>query len=275
MQAYAGEVLAGAVNRPVQIVNGGRYLRGLIEHGPRKSLEPLVDRLRAEANYESMQQFLAVSPWDPAVVIRAVAERVAGAIDVEAWVLDDTGFPKMQALAIGVSTARTRAHWEDRQLSDWCLAARGRSAGTVPLGWALYLPEEWCKDQPRREKAKIPDDVEFQTKPQLGVKLAVRAAGWKIDHAPVLGDRAYGDNTELRDQLHDAGLHYVLSVSPQTTVFTAETKFIAPEPRTGPGHRSTHPRPDTDPESIGQLVSRLGQNQLETVAFRDGPTVPR
>ena len=41
-----------------------------------------------------MQQFLADSPWDPAVVVRAVAERVVPVIDVEAWVLDDTGFPK-------------------------------------------------------------------------------------------------------------------------------------------------------------------------------------
>ena len=41
-----------------------------------------------------MQQFLADSPWDPALVVKAVAERVAPEIDVEAWVLDDTGFPK-------------------------------------------------------------------------------------------------------------------------------------------------------------------------------------
>ena len=41
-----------------------------------------------------MQQFLADSPWDPVLVVRAVAERVAGEIDVEAWVLDDTGFPE-------------------------------------------------------------------------------------------------------------------------------------------------------------------------------------
>ena len=221
-QEYASEVLAGAVNRPVQIVNGGLYIRGLIEQGARKSLEPLVDRLGGEADYQSMQQFLAVSPWDPAVVIRAVAERVAGEIDVEAWVLDDTGFPKDGKHSPGVKRqySGTLGKIGNCQIGV-SLHAVG-SAGTVPLGWALYLPEEWCKDTDRREKAKIPDDVEFQTKPQLGVKLAVRAAGWKIDNAPVLGDRAYGDNTELRDQLHAAGLQYVLSVSPETGFLTLE-----------------------------------------------------
>ena len=82
------------MSRPVQMVNGGLYLRGLMEQGERKSLEPMVERLGGEADYQSMQQFLADSPWDPALVVRAVAERVAPEIDVEAWVLDDTGFPK-------------------------------------------------------------------------------------------------------------------------------------------------------------------------------------
>jgi hypothetical protein len=87
----------------------------------------------------------------------------------------------------------------------------------------------------------------------------------------VLGDSAYGDNTELRDRLHGEGLRYVLSVSPETTVFSADTQFDAPEARSGPGRKSNHPRPDRDPESIGQLIARLGEKQLRTVTFRDGP----
>ena len=55
------------MNRPVQRVNGGLYLRGLIEDGARKSLEALVVRLGEGADYQSMQQFLADSPWEPAL----------------------------------------------------------------------------------------------------------------------------------------------------------------------------------------------------------------
>jgi SRSO17 transposase len=94
LEVFGSQVLSGAMNRPVQRRNGGVYLRGLIEQGPRKSLEPMVERLGSEADYQSLQQFLADSPWDPVAVVRAVAERVLPAIDVEAWVLDDTGFPK-------------------------------------------------------------------------------------------------------------------------------------------------------------------------------------
>lgn len=55
LEAFAGEVLAAAMNRPVQRVNGGLYVRGLLEQGARKSLEPIVERLAGDADYQSMQ----------------------------------------------------------------------------------------------------------------------------------------------------------------------------------------------------------------------------
>jgi len=264
-------VLAGAMNRPVQLSNGGLYLRGLIEQGQRKSLEPLVERLGGEADYQSLQQFVADSPWDPAVVVRAVAERVAPAIDVEAWVLDDTGFPKDGKRSPGVKRqySGTLGKVGNCQIGVSVHAAGGK--GTVPLGWALYLPEEWCSDAERRAKAKIPEEVEFKTKPELGVELVEQAAGWEVPAAPVLGDQAYGDNTALRERLHDAEREYVLSVGAETKVFAPGTTFTVPEREGSTGRPRSRPRPDTDPEAIGALIARLGAAHAQAVAFRDGP----
>ena len=223
LEAFAGEVLAEAMNRPVQLVNGGLYLRGLLEQGSRKSLEPMVERLGGDADYQSMQQFVADSPWDPALVVKAVAERVASEIEVEAWVLDDTGFPKDGKDSPGVKRqySGTLGKTGNCQIGVSVHAVGGR--GTVPLGWALYLPEDWCEDAQRRRKAKIPDEVAFKTKSELGVELVERAAGWDVPRAPVLGDHAYGENTWLRDRLDQAGCEYVLSVGPTTKVFEQGT----------------------------------------------------
>src|SRR5271156_5510822 len=179
LEAFGAEVLAEATNRPVQLANGGLYLRGLIEQGPRKSLEPMVARLGGEAEYESLQNFLAVSPWDPARVVRAVAERVCPEIEVEAWVLDDTGFPKDGRRSPGVKRqySGTLGKIGNCQIAVSLHAVS--TNGTVPLGFRLYLPEDWCKDPERRKKAKVPDDVAFATKPALGGDLIARAAGWK------------------------------------------------------------------------------------------------
>ena len=272
LEAFGVEVLAGAMNRPVQARNGGLYLRGLLEQGARKSLEPLVERLGADADYQSMQQFLADSPWDPALVVRAVAERVVPEIDVQAWVLDDTGFPKDGKDSPGVKRqySGTLGKTGNCQIGVSVHAVGGK--GTVPLGWALYLPEEWCDDPERRRKAKIPEEVEFQTKPELAVELVERAAGWKIAKAPILGDCAYGKNTALRERLDDAGLEYVLSVSEEVSVFAPETLFEVPAPRnTGSGRQKTRPRPDREPEQISELIGRLEPKHFKTVTFRDGP----
>ena len=143
----------------------------------------------------------------------------------------------------------------------------------MPLGWALYLPEEWCSDAGRRKKAKIPQEVVFKTKPELGVELIERAAGWDVPDAPVLGDCAYGDKTELRARLDGAGRQYVLGVSADTTVFAPETTFAVPEPRkAGKGRQKTRPRPDRKPEAIGALIARLAGSGL---ADRHLPRRPR
>ena len=115
--------------------------------------------------------------------------------------LDDTGFPKDGKDSPGVKRqySGTLGKTGNCQIGV-SVHAVGRR-GTVPLGWALYLPEDWCEDEQRRRKAKIPDEVAFKTKPELGVELVERASGWEVPKAPVLGDHAYGENTWLRDRL--------------------------------------------------------------------------
>ena len=219
----------------------------------------MVERLGGDADYQSMQQFVADSPWDPALVVKAVAERVAPEIDVEAWVLDDTGFPEgRQGLAGGQAPVLGDAWGRRVTVRSACRCTRSASAGTVPLGWALYLPEDWCADQQRRRKAKIPAEVVFKTKPELGVELVERAAGWDVPKAPVLGDHAYGENTWLRDRLDQAGCEYVLSVGPTTKVFAQGTGFAVPARKGNDGRAPVRPRPDRKPEPIGELIGRLG-----------------
>jgi SRSO17 transposase len=271
LEAFAVDVLAAGMNRPVQMVNGGLYLRGLLEEGPRKSLEPLVARLGEQADYQSMQQFLADSPWDPGVVVRAVAERVAPVIDVQAWVLDDTGFPKDGKRSPGVKRqySGTLGKIGNCQIGV-SVHAVGRK-GTVPLGWALYLPQEWCEDPERRRQAKIPESIEFKTKHELGVELVESAGGWEIPVAPVLGDQAYGDDSKLRARLDVAGLEYVLGVGEIASVFAPETVFAVPERNGKSGRSRSRLRPDREPESIGSLIARLGPDAAQSVTFRDGP----
>jgi SRSO17 transposase len=270
LAAYVADVASGLA-RSEQRRNAELYARGLIEAGARKSLEPIVARLGGGAvEYETLQHFLADSPWDPAVVDRAVAERVCAVIEPEAWVLDDTGVPKDGKHSPGVKRqySGTLGKIGNCQITVSLHAVGAK--GTVPLGFRLYLPEDWCADPARRKQAKIPSDAAFQTKPAIGGDLVARAAGWKIRRAPVLGDQAYGNDAKLRTRLHADGIDYVLSVGSECDVYSPEAVFAVP-PRK-PGSRGPAPsalRADREPTSIQALVAGLDEDVWQTVCFRD------
>jgi SRSO17 transposase len=185
--------------------------------------------------------------------------------------LDDTRFPKDGKRLPGVKRQYSGTLGKTGNCQIGVLVHAVGARGTVPLGWALYLPEDWCEDAQRRRKAKIPEGVAFKTKPELGVELVERASGWDVPKAPVLGENAYGENTALRDRLDQAGCEYVLSVGATTKVFEHGTAFEVPTGKGNDGRVPLRPRPDRKLEPIGKLIGRLRADTAQTVTFRDGP----
>jgi SRSO17 transposase len=270
LAGYFADVASGLV-RSEQRWAAEYYARALMMEGARKSLEPMVTRMGGTSvEYEALQHFLADSPWDPAVIDRAVAERVCAVIEPVAWVLDDTGVPKYGRHSPGVKRQYSGTLGKIGSCQIAVSLHAVSTKGTVPLGFRLYVPEDWCADPARRREAKIPASVEFATKPTLGGELAARAAGWKIRRAPVLGDQAYGNDTKLRTRLHGDGIDYVLAIAPECDVFDPGTVFAVP-PRK-PGSRGPAPSAlatEAKPRSIAALVAGLDPDAFGPVAFRD------
>ena len=269
--AFVNEVTAGLLH-PRQRENAGLYVRGLLEQGGRKSLQPTLFRLGEDAaRYESVQQFLADSPWDPALLVSACAERMAPQIGVLAWIVDETSVKKGGRHSPGVKRqwSGTVGKIDNCQITVSVHAVGAR--GTLPLGWRLYLPEEWCDDLPRRRKAKIPDAVSFATKAQLAASLGEQAAGWEIPTAPILADAAYGDDTGFRTRLSEGRLEYVVAVSPNVGVFPAETRFALRGQTGKRGRPASVSRPDRRPESVAALAAGLRAEAWQLLPCRTTP----
>jgi SRSO17 transposase len=271
----AGFVAGVARSLPLrrQRENALLYVRGLVEQGGRKSLQPTLLRLEeTPARYESVQQFLADSPWQPQLLIRACAERVAPQIGVSAWIVDDTGIVKDGKHSPGVKRQYSGTLGKIGNCQITVSVHAVGVHGTLPLGWQLYLPEEWCDDLARRRKAKIPDQVVFATKPRLAADLCQQAARWQIPTAPILADSAYGEDAGFRIRLAELELEYVLAVRPETSVYGPETRFAVPD-RNGPrGRPRTVARPDRKPESVRALAARLPAKAWQTLPCRTTPT---
>ena len=89
---------------------------------------------------------------------------------IEAWIIDDTGFPKKGRHSVGV----TRQYCGQLGKQDNCQVAVSLSLAnhdaSLPVAYRLYLPGDWAQDQARRDKARVPETITFQTKPEIALE---------------------------------------------------------------------------------------------------------
>src|SRR5207244_4657590 len=166
----------------------------------------MAARLDAE-NIQPMRQSLhhlvAKAPWRDEVLLGQVRNYVLPTMQkqgpVVAWIVDDTGFPKKGKHSVGV----TRQYCGQVGKQDNCCIAVSLSLATwsssLPIGYRLYLPKEWAEDAERREKTEVPEEVEFQTKPEIALDQIRAAVAANLDRGIVLTDAAYGRHTEFSE----------------------------------------------------------------------------
>ena len=102
LEAFGDEVFDGATQRSEQRRWAGVYLRGLMLEGRRKSIEPMAARLE-DGDEQCLQQFVNQSPWSETIVRANLARRMTAELAPEAWIVDDTGFPKKGRFSVGVA----------------------------------------------------------------------------------------------------------------------------------------------------------------------------
>ena len=274
LTAFAEDLFA-SIPRKDQRRWGQSYLRGLLLDGKRKSIEPMATRLArgdpaadADALEQALQQFVNQSPWDPTPVRRRLAERMTTALAPDAWVIDDTGFPKFGRHSVGVAPQYCGALGKVANCQVGVSIHAATDQASYPLDWRLFLPEEWDHDAQRRRKAHLPDDVHHRPKWQLALDMLDELAGWDLAPPVVLADAAYGEVNQFRLGLEQRQLAYVVQV-PGT--ISAYPQQVVPEtlPYAGRGQPSK-PRYRQPRASVKQLVLAAGERAARTLAWRQG-----
>ena len=95
----------------------------------------------------------------------------------------------------------------------------GCQTGSLPVAWQLYLPESWANDKVRREKAGVPQDVVFATKPAIALARIEQLLAQGAPKHCVLADAGYGVDTAFRERLSELGLTYAVGVTGHVTVW--------------------------------------------------------
>jgi SRSO17 transposase len=256
------------------------YCMGLLLPGERKSVEPMAARLAPEnvsRMHQSLHHLVADAPWNDEEMLVQVRRQVLPAMQkhgpVVAWIVDDTGFPKQGKHSVGVA----RQYCGQIGKSDNCQAAVSLSLSTwsssLPIAWRLYLPEAWCQDGERCERAGVPEEICFQTKPEIALEQIRQAVGQKIPVGVVLADAGYGHGMPFRDALTQLGLPYAVGIESSTGVWAmGQGPLPAPPRKPGRGARPTRLRRDADhqPVSAKELARNLPTAAWREIAWRQG-----
>ena len=248
------------------------YCVGLMLPGERKSVEPMAAKTapaRTSAQHQSLLHFVGVAAWSDEKVLGKVCEMVLPEIErhgpIEAWIIDDTGFPKQGSHSVGVA----RQYCGQLGKRDNCQVAVSLSIAnhhaSLPVACRLYLPQDWAQDGERRGKAGVPEDICFMTKQEIALEQLRRACEAGLPRGVALMDSAYGNDGKLRSGITGLELTYVAAIQSATLVWLPGKPVPS---RTRPLKNGR--RGQLDLISVRELALGLDKKAWRTIKWREG-----
>jgi SRSO17 transposase len=247
------------------------YCVGLMGPSERKSVEPIAAVTapgRTAAQHQSLLHFVGESNWSDEKVLAKVREMVLPAIErhgaIEAWIIDDTGFPKKGMHSVGVASQYCGQLGRKGNCQVAVSLSVANHHASLPVAYRLYLPREWTKARKRCRKAAVPATVHFMTKQQIALAHIKAALAAGIPRGVVLIDADYGRDGNLRQELRSLELTYVAAIQSSPLVW---------RPGGGPKTDRKLPitrREDPDLMSIKELALSLDKGAWKTIRWREG-----
>ncbi len=245
--------------------NVHRYLQGLLSHLPGKNAEDVATFVNVER--QVIQDFIGTAPWDHRplvnVLVGQVAERLGDPAGVIAF--DPSSFPKRGTHSVGVK----RQWCSHRGKVDNCQV--GVFMGYVSrhdhalLDFRLSLPEEWARDEHRRQACHVPPEVQYHTRHEQCLEM-LDLWGDQVPHGWVTGDDELGRHTRFREELRQRGERYVLGVPCTTTMRDLEAQL--------PAYQGRGRRPKAPWHSVTDWRHSLPVDAWTHLTVRDGEKGP-
>jgi SRSO17 transposase len=249
------------------------YCTGLALPGERKSVEPMAARTapaRTAAQHQSLLHFVNVATWSDEKMLAKIREMVLPAVEkdgpIEAWIIDDTSFPKQGKHSVGVHHQYCGQLGKQANCQVAVSLSIANHAASLPVAYRLYLPQDWTKDRPRRKKVGVPKDVKFMTKPEIALEQIRFACEAGLPRGVALMDAAYGNDSRLRSGMTELGVTYVAGILPNTLMWRSGS---GPRRKSKPLN-NTGRRDEPDLVSAKEVARGLPKQAWRTVTWREG-----
>jgi SRSO17 transposase len=260
------------------------YLMGVLLPGERKSMEPIAERLdplHTEAQNARIQRMITDSVWDHRVVLRATRDFALPLLStkggLEAWIVDDTTFPKKGTHSVGVAHQYCGNLGKTANCQDAVSVSLANHFAGLPVEYQLYLPKEWTDDPARCKVAGVPPEMTFKKKWEIAIALIDNLMREGVPKAPFLGDAAYGDVVAFRRALTEKGFQYALGINTNNTIWPPDWVPLPPAPRQrkrGRPERSWQPNPEFPAIKVDAFARSLPTEAWQEVPWREGTQGP-
>jgi SRSO17 transposase len=260
------------------------YLKGLMACPERKSIEPIALNV-GHGDVSGLQKFVGAGPWlDDDVMAEAQAlfadeltpSAVGSPVGV-VGVVDESAFTKKGAHSAGVARQHNGRLGKEDNCQVGVSLVGVAPAGSALLDHRLFLPESWCEPtseaRARRDRAHIPEGLEFRTKPRIAAELVrgIAVLGQvRLDW--IVADDEYGRAGHFLDELESLEQRYVLEVPVTTAVWTADPAACIPS-YSGRGRQPTAPARDAV-RTVGALAAELPPCAWRALQVREGAVGP-
>ena len=258
--AFVGE-LTSVIGHAGRVRPLRDYCAGLLVSEGRRSVEPIAAvtaPAEVSVQHQKLLHFVANAPWADKPVLAKVREKVMPAIErhgpIEAWIVDDTSFPKYGSHSVGVQHQYCGQLGKQANCQVVVTLSIANHHASLPIAYRLYLPKKWAEDAAGRKKAHIPKAITFKTKPQIALEQIRDACAAGVPRGVVLTDASYGSNSVFRAGISALGLRYVAAIVATVKVRRAS----APERRL----------------SVKELALSLPKHAWRTITWREGTNDP-
>ena len=244
--------------RSEQRAHAACYAKGLLSDLERKSIEPIALRYASPDEVRRMQYFAQGGIWDDGGMLATYQAHLSSIVSVQEGMItvDGCDFPKKGKESVGVSRQYCGAVGKTENCQAGVFLGYSGAKGYGLIDKRLYMPEKWFEDSysERREKCGVPENLVFQTKPQLAAEMIKKVMESGLFTARWVGcDAAFGRDKAFLDSI-PTSLKYFADIPSHMLVYTAMPNVSVP-PYSGKGRRDLRPIASFEPVSVSDVAA--------------------
>ena len=268
-----------AFQRMEQIQKSLTYMNGLLGNVARKNVEQMALGLKEKVR--SLQYFVGQSQWqtEPAIGIhQGLLGETLGEED-GVMLIDESSSVKQGTQSVGVAAQYCGSVGKTANGQVGVYLGYASRKGYSLIEGRLFMPEKWFEEEhaEQREECGVPEDLVFQTKPEIGLDLLKNAV--KRDKLPcfwVAADALYGDSPAFRDGVAATGKYYFTAIKDNSLIWCTPPKVHLPQ-WSGHGPHPTRLRlrdPRKHPVPVKELVKKIQKQDWVRAVIKEGSKGP-